>query len=364
MGFGNKEPPEAELGHIYSMVPRLRIEAVSKKPPSLKERLICLFSGRKNDKDIDTAGQLQSGDIILAAGDVENPTYKELRDVTTEYENEKLPITVLRVGPDGLEQQVTITVTPKRSKDDNRVVIGIFLVPAFDAQHPIVAKTISVPDGPERLEIPRGASIRAVNGVSVSNFYDIVREIRRNCGRRITIDYRLDEEISGGVVLDVRSDEDFVTVKSVFADFIPFEPLERLYKAEGPVDAIGIGCRKAVTFIVQTYVSLQRVITGLVSPKSFMGPVGIAKVSYDIVKNYPSIYYVYWIGLISVLIGAFNSLPILPFDGGHIVFLLVEKIKGSPVSERVQGVILYIGLVLVLTFVLYITFNDIVRSFL
>ncbi len=358
-----KGEPASETGHIYSMMPRLRIEAVSKKPPAFKERLICLFSGRKNDKDIDTAGQLQSGDIILAAGDVENPTYKELRDVTTEYENEKLPITVLRVGSDGLEQQLTITVIPKRSKDDNRVVIGIFLVPAFDAQHPIVAKTISVEDGPERLEIPRGASIRAVNGVSVSNFYDIVREIRRNSGRRITIDYRLDEQTAGDVSLYVGTGEDFITVRSIPAEVIPFKPLERLYKARGPVDAIGMGCRKAVTFIVQTYVSLQRVITGLVSPKSFMGPVGIAKVSYDIVKNYPSIYYVYWIGLISVLIGAFNSLPILPFDGGHIVFLLVEKIKGSPVSEWVQGIILYIGLVLVLAFVLYITFNDIVRSF-
>jgi len=358
-----KDQSESETGHIYSMIPRLKIEAVSKKPPSPKEKLIRLLIGGKNDKDIDTAGQLQSGDIILAAGDVENPTYKELRDVTTKYENKKLPITILRVGSDGLEQQLTITVRPKRSKDDGRVVIGIFLVPTFDAEHPIVAKTIRVKDGPQRLEIPRGASIRAVNGVSVSNFYDIVREIRRNRGRRITIDYRIDDGTSGDVALDVGTDEDFITVRSIPAEVIPFKPLERLYKAEGPVDAIGMGFRKTVTFIVQTYVSLQRVISGLVSPKSFMGPVGIAKVSYDIVKNYPPIYYVYWIGLISVLIGAFNSLPVLPFDGGHIVFLLIEKIKGSPVSERVQGIILYIGLVLVLAFALYITFNDIVRSF-
>jgi regulator of sigma E protease len=166
-----KGEPESETGHIYSMMPRLKIEAVSKKPPSLKEKLICSFSGRKNDKDIDTAGQLQSGDIILAAGDVENPTYKELRDVTTKYENKKLPITVLRVGPDGLEQQLTITVTPKRSKDDGRVVIGILLVPVFDAQHPIVAKTIAAEDGPAKLEIQtftilRGKSDAIAVGVS------------------------------------------------------------------------------------------------------------------------------------------------------------------------------------------------------
>ena len=149
----------------------------------------------------------------------------------------------------------------------------------------------------------------------------------------------------------------------MLADFIPFDDFKRLYKADGPVDAIGMGLRTAVTFILQTYVSLQRVITGLVSPKNFMGPIGMAKVSYDIVKNYPPLFYAYWLALISVLIGAFNSLPILPFDGGHIVFLLIEKVKGSPVSEKFQGGILYVGLVFVLIFALYVTFNDIVRSF-
>ena len=94
-----------------------------------------------------------------------------------------------------------------------------------------------------------------------------------------------------------------------------------------------------------------------------MGPVGIAKISYEIVKDYPLIYYAYFLGLINAFIAVFNSLPLLPFDGGHIVFLLVEKIKGSAVNERIQGAILYFGLAIVLAFVLYVTFNDIVRSF-
>ena len=94
-----------------------------------------------------------------------------------------------------------------------------------------------------------------------------------------------------------------------------------------------------------------------------MGPVGIITLSYRIVAERPLIEYAYFLGLISAVLAVFNLLPLLPFDGGHIVFLLVEKIKGSAVSERVQGTIAYAGWVLVGALILYVTFNDIVRSF-
>jgi regulator of sigma E protease len=357
---------ESETGHICSMVPRLRLEAVStvsKKPPSIAEKLKALFSGEKKDKDIEAEEELRSGDIILAAGEVENPTYKELREVTTEYEDRELPIKVLRAGSEGLEEELTITVTPKRSKKDGRVVIGIFLVPVFDAEHPIVAKTIATEDWPAKLEIPRGAVITAVDRVKVSSFYDVAREIKRKAGKRIMINYRLGKRTTGGVALEVKADEDFATVESVFADFVPFEYLERLYKASGPVDAIGMGYRKTVMFIAQAYITLKGLVTGLFSPKGLMGPVGILTFSYRIVAERPLIDYAYFLGLISASLAVFNILPLLPFDGGYIVFLLVEKIKGSPVGVRVQEKIASVGWVLVIALVLYVTFNDIVRSF-
>jgi regulator of sigma E protease len=354
---------ESETGHICSMVPRLRLEAVSKKPPSIVEKLKALFSGEKKDKDIEAGEELRSGDIILAAGEVENPTYKELREVTTEYEDRELPIKVLRAGSEGVEEELTIAVTPKRSKKDGRVVIGIFLVPAFDAEHPIVAKTISTEDWPVKLEIPRGAVITAVDRVKVSSFYDVVREIKRRAGKRIMINYRVGEKITGGVALDVKADENFAAVRSIFADFIPFEHLERLYKASSPVDAIGMGYRKTVMFIAQAYITLKRLATGLFSPKGLMGPVGILTFSYKIVAERPLIDYLYFLGLISASIAVFNILPLLPFDGGFIVFLLIEKIKGSPVGVRVQEKIASVGWVLVIALILYVTFNDIIRSF-
>ncbi len=338
---------ESELSHIYSMVPRMRIINVSEEHAS------------KADDEV----SLRPDDVILAIGDVENPTYMQMREVVEKHEDKELPVKVLRTNANGAEEALTVTVKPRKSADSDRVMIGLGLV--IDAEHPVVAKTIDAEGGPSRLAIPSGAAITVVDGIPVSSFYDVIREIRKYSGQRISIEYRLNEEIAGNVVLNVETNEESVTVKSAFTeiDFIPFEKLERLYKASGPIDAVGMGYRKTVMFIAQTYVTLKRLIGGLVSPKNLMGPVGIITFSYRIVAEQPLVYYVYFLGLISAVIAVFNFLPLPPLDGGLVVILLVEKIKGSALSERVQGVIAYAGWALILTLILYVTFNDIVRSF-
>ena len=339
---------EDKLYHIYSMVPRLRIDIVSDT----------LASGSD-----DSESSLQSGDIILAIGDVENPTYSEMRSITEASKDKELPIQVLRSSADGAEKTFTVMVTPKKPAGSERVVIGIGVV--LDAEHPVVAKTIDAEGGQEKLDIPRGAAITAVDGEPVSNFYEIIREIKRYGGERITINWRVDEQMAGSVALNVDNNLEGITVRSDIAEieYIPFEKLERLYKASGPIDAIVMGYRRTVMFVAQTYVTLRRLIGGLVSPKNLMGPVGIITLSYRIVAEQPLIYYVYFLGLISAVIAVFNFLPLPPLDGGLVVLLLVEKIKGSALSERVQGIIAYVGWALILTLILYVTFNDIVRSF-
>jgi len=328
---------EADLNHICSMVPRLKVTVVNQGVP------------------------LQSGDIILAVGNIENPTYKELRDIIGESDNKEISVKVLRTDASGVEKFLTVTVLPKRWPNDDRAKIGIGVV--YDAQHPVVAKTITAENGPPALDIPRGAVITAVNGTAVSDFYDVIREIDRNKGRQVTIQYSIGEKTAGGVDLDVAADKDFITVKSSFDRMIPFKPVEKLYKADNPIKAIGMGYRRTVMFIAQAYVTLKRLISGLVSVKDLMGPVGIVTISYRIVSQQPLVYYIYFLGLISATIAVFNFLPLPPLDGGLIVVLLVEKIKGSALSERVQAIVAYAGWVLIGSLVLYVTFNDIVNIF-
>jgi regulator of sigma E protease len=124
-----------------------------------------------------------------------------------------------------------------------------------------------------------------------------------------------------------------------------------------------MGYRRTIKFITLTYITLKQLFSGLVSPKNLMGPVGIIAMSYQVVAREPPVVYAYFLGLISATIAVINFLPVPPFDGGLVVLMLVEKIKGSALSERTQGILAYAGWAMVLVLLVYVTFNDIVRTF-
>jgi regulator of sigma E protease len=364
-----------DLAHVYSLIPRMKILSVPDrtKPPSITERLISWWREkilRKPSAD-KTGPFLEVGDIIVKVGETENPTFRELREVTKEHKDNPMLITVLRPRENGSETQVTVTVFPRSGRggdpDINDVRFGV--VPVLDVRHAVVAGTIDIENGPGALEIPRGATITAVDGEEVSNFYDIMRIIRSNRGQRISMDYRIGAD-GGGVGLNIPASDDYITTEADFAPpapgflptaYVPFEYLKEPYKAEGAVAAIKMGLKKTSMFIVQTYLTLQRLISREVSPKTLVGPVGIVTMSYKIVASRSLTYYVYFLGLISSILAVMNLLPLPIVDGGVIVLLIVEKIKGSPLNRQAQEIISYVGLVFILAFFLWLTYNDILN---
>ena len=198
---------EANLTNICGMVPRLKIAVVTEGPRSLKRWFLRLIGvGKKRE-------QLKPKDIIVKLADVNNPAFNEMREITKAYENNDLPVTVLRTDTNGIEKQLTISVIPRRDADSNRVVIGI--LPELDTGHAVVAKTIATKQRPNAAAIPRGATITAVDGVEVKNFYDIVRQLKQDSGQRVTIDWRLNAQTAGNAVVDVGEKWDVVSAYAV-----------------------------------------------------------------------------------------------------------------------------------------------------
>jgi len=345
MGFDLVDPnSESSLSHIYSILPLLKVSYVA---------------DTAYDKKIDDQHKLKAGDVIVAVGEIEYPSYKELRDITNNFADKELSFKVSRKDANGVESIVSCKAYPKKSKSD-RVVIGVGI--EYDADNAVVAKTIKS-DGVEKLDIPRGAVITAVDGEPVGSFYDVINIIRKNefCGQRISVDYRIDDDIAGGVSVDPAKWTQAITVQMMLSDFVPLAIMERLYKADSGLEAVKIGCVKTKRMLFQAVTTLKMFLSGQVSAKGFLGPVGILKTSYQIVKERPLIDFFNWIAMISIFIAVMNSLPILPFDGGHVVILAIEKFRGKPVDERVQAGLAYVGLFLVLVLILYITYYDFLR---
>ncbi len=351
---GEKEEEESNLSHIYYMVPRLQIAEYSAppEPKSFLEKIKGLFASEKKDEG-DKA--LHKGDVILRIDDVENPTYLDLREAAKSHAGEELEVEVLRSDPNGTTQRVTAMVVPRKGRGD-RVVIGVY--PILDAGRPVVAKSFE-----DKVDIPSGATVTAVNGMAVSDFYDIAAQIGEADSQEVRISYVDAEGKTGEAALAYENADEALRVNKTLEAMVPFEPYERLYKASGPVEAIAMGWRKTVSFIAQSYATFKSLFAGLVSPKQLMGPVGILAMSYKMVAERPIIYYVYFLGLINAVIAVFNFLPILPLDGGLVVMMLIEKVRGKALSERTQTILTNTAWVLILSLFVYVTFNDVVRTF-
>ena len=130
----------------------------------------------------------------------------------------------------------------------------------------------------------------------------------------------------------------------------------------GLLAAIQFTYKKTISIFKQMAVTVGYLFTGGISISQLSGPVGI----FSIVGDQSSagiMNIIYLIAFLSINVGFINLLPIPAFDGGHILFIIIEKIKGSPVNPETENKIHTIGLFLLMLLMVVITFNDILRLF-
>ena len=108
--------------------------------------------------------------------------------------------------------------------------------------------------------------------------------------------------------------------------------------------------------------SIGKLVVGDLSPKNLSGPITIAKVAGDSAKSgFDN--FIRFIAILSIMLGVMNLLPIPVLDGGHIVFYLIEMVKGSPVSDAVQIVGYKVGFFMLMGLMVFATYNDVMRVF-
>ncbi|MBN9119572.1 MAG: RIP metalloprotease RseP [Planctomycetes bacterium] len=141
-----------------------------------------------------------------------------------------------------------------------------------------------------------------------------------------------------------------------------FQAETQIQKASDVGDAIRLGGLRTVRFIKTVYMNLYAMAIGRVSAKTMSGPLTIANVSYKLAGE-DFWQFLLFLGMISVNLAVVNFLPIPVLDGGHMVFLILEKILGRPVPERLFAFAMYAGLFLILSLMVFVLFLDVGRLF-
>lgn len=128
----------------------------------------------------------------------------------------------------------------------------------------------------------------------------------------------------------------------------------------GPLDAVLEGAQRTWTMSALTLGSLKKMLFGELSVKNLSGPITIAKVAGASAESGLRSF-LNFMAYLSISLGVLNLLPIPVLDGGHLLFYLVELVRGRPLSERIQGYGMQIGIALVVCVMLLAVFNDLAR---
>lgn len=139
-----------------------------------------------------------------------------------------------------------------------------------------------------------------------------------------------------------------------------YMPLPRI---QNPLVAAKRGVKRTIMTFGRVYANVRQLVTGEVGSKAIAGPVGIVTWSFNIASYGLGTFMDFW-GMLSVCVAVLNFLPLPPFDGGHVLFVILEKIKGSPFSMRLRVAVWITGWVGVGALFLLLTYQDVVRWWL
>ncbi|MCC6659356.1 MAG: site-2 protease family protein [Phycisphaerales bacterium] len=320
---------------------------------------------------------LREGDVFVRLGDTEYPSGAEgVREIKRNIGGD-LRATVRRDGHDvdltlrvGREGGGTVGFRRGDTRDESTLI----------ARPP--ARIEEARDGAadrasaaSSLNLRPGSRIVSIDGVAVANFGEmraaLVEAAKKAEGERTTIRLVVQPPVAGAApepmdwtlaTSDLRRVLDLKWTHPLVAEAFPFAAEEATLKAATPVEAVKMGVAETRRVMITTYITFARLFEGTVKVEHLKGPVGIAHLGTRIASR-GVVWLLFFMALISVNLAVVNFLPLPIVDGGQFVFLLVEQVRGKPVSVAVQNAANAAGLLLIGAIFLVVTFNDVANLF-
>ena len=194
-----------------------------------------------------------------------------------------------------------------------------------------------------------GDVVKTMNGVKINTIDRLLIEYQMEYGKTLELEVLRDGKIEKISIVPVENE-------GTYSYGFSLDSTVRYGFFEG----IKYGISKFLSLIEQMFLVISYLVTGKLSLSNLSGPVGIYNIVGESAKA-GLINLVYLTGYLSINVGFINLLPIPAFDGGRILFLIIEKIRRRPIDIKIENTIHAVGLALLMVLMVAITYNDIVR---
>jgi len=270
------------------------------------------------------------------------------------------PLASVVVRRDGTRVEVTDALEAHVASRPDPVAAADDLALGYDVERAVVAPSPRGAAG-EAGVLP-GDRVVEIDGGSIESWNDLLVAVgAANDADAESIQLTVERGPLAGVEQPVRIEFTLEPRPVQVADLgLDLERPDYVYRTSDPLEAITTGIASTRKILGDVWMALQRIVTAEISSRNIGGVVSMGFIGYHTAKEGPSKLF-YFLCLLSINLALINVLPIPVLDGGHLLFLLVEKLKGTPVSERVLGYSQLVGFVMIVSLVVYVTWNDLQR---
>jgi regulator of sigma E protease len=192
---------------------------------------------------------------------------------------------------------------------------------------------------------------------TIKTVQDVQNYISSNKGKEITLKIKRGNQIlnlTGVPRADVPEGQGALGIGMAETVIVRYGFFEAIWK--GLVDMLNL----IWAMLVALYGILRNLLMGHSVGADVAGPVGIAALTKQ-VTSLGLVYVLQFAAILSINLGIINILPIPALDGGRILFILIEKIKGSPVTQKTEQLFHTIGFILLILLMVLITFRDVTK---